>query len=170
MYASSLLLIELLTLRLGWDFISRIYARIYSRSWWNGILHPQDYHWVIIESHIRIHREKLPHTTYGGCNMSLGSWRVVGVKLATNDLFLITMKLPSVFWLASVMLCWYRRKLPATSEHYSSTIYHSLPSSVWELGWCSGYDRRRFLASEIGRHGETHQSTRVCIGPTEAVF
>ena len=35
--------------------------------------------------------KKLPNITYRGGRMSFGSWRLVGVKMATNDLFFTTM-------------------------------------------------------------------------------
>jgi hypothetical protein len=56
--------------------------------------------------------------------MSVGSWRLVGVKMATNDLFFTTMGLPSVRRLTDMMLRRYRCKLPAILGHYSSSIYH----------------------------------------------
>ena len=94
--------------------------------------------------------------------MSFGSWRLVGVKMATNDLFFTTMGFyplfPSVRGLAGTMLRRYRRKLPATSGYYSSSTYHDPLSSVWELEGCSGYDRSRVSASEIRRHGAMHRN------------
>ena len=89
--------------------------------------------------------------------MSFESWRLVGVKMAKNDIFFNRGILPSVRGLAGTMLRRHRRKLPVTSGTYSSSICHSLPSSVWELEWCSGYDRCRVVASEIGRRGESNQ-------------
>ena len=89
--------------------------------------------------------------------MSFGSWRLVGVKWLQMILFLITMELPSVRGRAGTMLRRYRCNLPATSVRYSSSIYHGPLSSVWELGWCSGYNRRSVSASKIRRHGEMHQ-------------